>query len=171
MNNYLEKIPDEDVLRVLVMIVRGHLKDEPRLRYLSTELKQSLATEVGSDYKSLSATEGDVARSALKLLSIDPHIAKHIQALSESPPENFLITDRYMAKHGKMPSEAPLQEFVVSETIMVSALALAVLQIKGYVSYDKKNGFQFKLEKKTASDLVLKSFIEKFLSFISKQGK
>jgi hypothetical protein len=88
-------------------------------------------------------SEGDVAREALRLLSQNTETAARLGQLEAAAAPMFVDP---------------------ATLIMTSALALSVLQVAGYVSYDKKNGWRFRMEKKPASDSVLLAFVNKVLA-------
>jgi hypothetical protein len=89
-------------------------------------------------------SEGDIAREALKLLSQNDQTAARLAELEAAP--------------------APKQFVDPVTMVMTGALALSILQLAGYVSYDKSSGWRFRVEKKAASDAVLLAFVRKVLA-------
>ena len=115
-----------------------------------TAWTQAVADSVARTFGNVSpaaapAREGDLARAALLVLAEDPRHAEAIRALVSGP-------------------EA--KSFAVGEIAVLTA-ALVVLQTRAKFSRDKPGKFTLMVEKAATSDALLKTLVEKLLSFAS----
>jgi hypothetical protein len=92
------------------------------------------------------ASEGDIARLALQLLSDDPKYLPNISALMIGSN-----TQKFSPDWG---------------TISIVISALVILQTRYKIEKDKKGNISWVVEKKSAADALLKPLIEKLLSYL-----
>ena len=90
-------------------------------------------------------SDGELARDALLLLAEESEVRARLEYLEAVPS---------------------MRSFSVEPNALVltSALALAVLQLKGVISYDQDRGFQLKLEQRATAESLLGTFIAKVLA-------
>lgn len=146
----IEELSDQDAERVLHQYVRGATATAPTpvdaLPALSRAEVNALLADVAQAHTTPARVPSDaeLAREALRLLAQSPATASRLAQLR---------------------SAAALQVFTDPATLIVtSAVAFSVLQLAGFVSYDRESGWKLRVEKKAASDSVLLSFIAKVLA-------
>ena len=136
----VDELTDEQALTLLLRFLQGHVDDFPESP--SGEGVRGLLGAVvdrPTDDAVSASSDGELARDALSLLVEEPEFAARLDALHKTASPGFFLDPATL--------------------ILTSAAALVVLQLSGVVSYDQRNGWRFKLEKKPASDSVMKSFI------------
>lgn len=107
------------------------------------EVAGALAAVFGVSAPADIPSEGDAARAALQWLSEEPEYAGIIAAMIQGPkPESFTLD---------------------AGTVGVLVAAMVLLQTHVKFERDKKGNISVMVEKKAASDSLLKSFVEKLL--------
>jgi hypothetical protein len=146
----IDTLDDASALRLLGRYVTGTMEaasapgdaaPSPSTSELQVLLRE--AVPPGPMDAAREPSEGELAREALKLLSQDAEAARRLAQLHFAPAQMFVEPVTF---------------------VMTGAMALSVLQLAGYVSYDKVNGWRFRLEKKAASKSLLLAFVNKVLA-------
>lgn len=110
---------------------------------LTPEVARALADAVGESDDSPPATRGELARLTLLLLAEDPDRRREIEPMVRNRAAN-------------------LESYGAVAVVVVTTAALLALQIGGKVSYDKKNGWKLKVEKKAADSSLLAKIVGLF---------
>jgi len=136
----IETLSDQQAIEILSLVASA----QARRADTATDLTPDLDSSLGAELRISPSPSGDadLAREALQLLAEDPETAKAIEALAKS--------------------DRP-QRFLGGPEIAVATAALIALQTRIKIQRDKKGRWQFELDKKAASDGLLKSLASKIL--------
>ena len=138
----IASLDDATARRLLATIARAQAN--PAETTLTPELRHALQGFMPDLAATVSVSEGDLARATLLLLADDPQQQPILAALIEGP--------------------APTQ-FGVLETAAVVTAVLLVLQTHVKFERDKDGHWSLKIEKKPTDNSLLKSLVQKLLSF------
>ena len=145
----IDRLSDDRAIEILQTVARAQAKRAGVTPGTAPSLAPSLAAEL--HISATPAPDGDLAREALQLLAEDPETSHAIEALANSPrPEWPVGVDR-----------SPYR-FLGGPEIALAAAVLIALQTRIKIQY-KKGRWQFDLDKKAASDGLLKSLASKLL--------
>ncbi len=147
MKEKIAELEDKHAVQILTAIAKsgsgtGELETE-----WSPEISRVLEAEFGESPSAGNASAGDTARQALLLLSEIPEYQTPLAALVNGPK-----TERF----GIDP---------VTTAAVVTA-ALVILQTHVKFERDKKGKWSLKVERKAASDSLLKPLVQKLLSLM-----
>jgi hypothetical protein len=109
----------------------------------SPDLGRALAEALAVAPPEEPATEGDIARLALRLLAEDPSERAALVALAAAPPP---------------------ERFDPATTLAVAAAALVVLQTHVRFARDKAGRWTLTVEKKPTTEALLKPLVQKLLT-------
>lgn len=138
---------DTTAIRILKTIAQSRLrKSAPDLAPI-TELRAAIASAFGESPESPPTTAGDLARTALDLLSQDPAWSEHIHVLTLDPST---IIDRYEP----------------TVTIAVTTAALLVLQSRIKFKAGAGHSWSIEIEKKAADNSTLKLLAQRLLALL-----
>jgi hypothetical protein len=145
MEEKIAALDDITAMQILDVVAKAIFMTEDYETELTPEMKQELEAELDISAQETSASEGDIAREALILLSKDPETRKSITALIEKPPP-----DRFG---------------IVTSVALVTA---ALLALQTHVRFERTETGKIKvfIEKKPTSESLLKPLVQKVLSFV-----
>ncbi len=135
----INHLSDDRAIEILQTVARYQAKRAGVTTKTAPGLAASLAAEL--HISATPAADGELAREALQLLAEDPETSRAIEALSNSPRP---------------------QRFLGGPEIALAAAILIALQTRIKIQY-KKGRWQFDLDKKAATDSLLKSLASKLL--------
>jgi hypothetical protein len=136
---------DADAIRILDAVSKSLPRADEKKPAWSTELAGALEREFNGA-PAVAASEGEVAREALRVLALDPSYQEPIAALASGPaPERFV-------------------EPVTGTAVVV--LALMALQTHVKIKRDDKGQWSFLVEKPSASPELLKSLAGQLLGLM-----
>jgi hypothetical protein len=141
---------DENSISILKSIAQARLGPEADELPLTPELRSALAAAFGSA-EPAPASEGELARAALDLLRQDPAFAEPIQM---------------MASHAGEP--ASRQRYLEPVTIALTTAALLALQTHVKFKRDHTGKWSLEMDKKSSSDAVVKTLVQRLLPFLGK---
>lgn len=145
----MKKLDDAAAIHTLKTIAQARLQPaEPELN-ATPELREALAASFGGSAER-PASEGDLARAALDVLSEDPEFAEPI---------------RMMSQQGSAAQTRYGDPFT---PIALTTAALLVLQTRIKFKRDSKGKWSIEVEKKATESSALKLLVERFLSLIGK---
>lgn len=146
MRRMIETLDDTTVKGILARVAAS-LEQKEAVTEWSPEMGQALRDAFGAPSQTTPVSEGELARQALALLAEDPAYRELIRALIEGPaPERFGLE--------------------ITAIAMVPVVLL-VLQTHVRFKRDKAGKWEILIEKKPTQTALLKSLIEKLLSWIS----
>jgi len=137
---------DQISISVLKTIAQARLRSEAGELPPTAELRSALATAFDSPAPA-PASEGDLARAALDLLREDPTFSGPIQVMTK---------------------QAVDQRYIEPLTIGLATAALLALQTRVKFKMDSNHKWSIEVDKKAASDPVLKFLVQRLLPFLGK---
>jgi hypothetical protein len=142
----------DDELSISILKTFAQVRLGPATRQLPTtaELRAVLATAFGGN-DLISATEGELARSALDVLRQDPALAELIQMTSI-----------------QIKSMASPRRYFEPATITLVAAAILALQTRVKFKLDHNHKWSIEFDKGSLSDGALKLLVERLLLFLEK---
>jgi hypothetical protein len=149
MHNLISSLDDSKACQILSQIARARAHVETKTFQLTPDLRAALASAFGVSAQPLSVSEGDIARQALLLLAEDVDTRRAIETMSTNLPETATQYDGGL-------------------TVAIGAAAFLVLQTYVHVERDKEGKWTVKLEKKPASEAILKALAAKIVAFVPK---
>jgi hypothetical protein len=149
MNTPIDHLDDTRALQLLTAMVRPRLRAGGVHTELPPDLRHALATQFIPGVAAEPASEGDLARQALRLLADDPAHRAALQAMLEHPPP---------------------EHFGPGESVALIAAALVVLQTHMRIERLPNGKWSLLVEKKPTSEGLLKSLVQKLLALTSTPG-
>ena len=147
MDGIVDSLSDERARRILGRIARARLHQGGQAIALDRELVRALAEEFTVAPGGVAASEGEVAREALRVLSEEPGTAEAIATMAENLPGRG-------------------EKFVEPETIALATAAILVLQT--HVRIEFKDGrWSFLGERKAAKDSLVRPLVEKLVGLFT----
>src|SRR5262249_53331831 len=147
MNTY--PLDDNSAIGILRTIAAGPLKaTTTRPTPGPQQTLETLNVAFGPPLSATVATEGDLARAALAVLSEDPQYAEPIQIMSGA---NALSDPKHFA--------------IDPASIAVTAAALLALQTRIKWKRDAEGKWTFEIEKKASGDGTVKLLVERLLAY------
>jgi hypothetical protein len=138
----MKPLTDATAIQILKTIAKTQLHQEHPNLTQTPALQAALAATFGTP-PPIPTTEGDLARAALDLLAQDPAFTNPIQTMAQHPsPERYL-------DHA---------------TITLTTAALLVLMTRIKAKLDNTGKWSIEIDKKAASDSLLKLLVQRFLS-------
>jgi hypothetical protein len=136
-------LDDATARRILTTVARARLRGGATPPEPTPDLGRALAEALAVAPPEETASEGDVARLALRLLAEDPSTRQAIVALASAP--------------------AP-ESFDAAATLAVTAAVLLVLQTHVRFARDKAGKWTLTVEKTPTTEALLKPLVQKLLS-------
>jgi hypothetical protein len=136
-------LSDATTRRVLATVARARLHGGATPLELTPDLGRALAEALDIAPPHEPASEGDVARLALRLLAEDPVQRQTILTLASEPPR---------------------ERFDFTATLAVAAAVLLVLQTHLRFARDKDGKWTLTVEKEPTTETLLKPLVQKLLS-------
>lgn len=146
----IRELDDRTAARLLSVIANSRVQEGGVETEISPDMAEALRAEFGVDAPPAAIVPGDLARDALLLLAWDPAYERVLMGLLTGPETKTFGVDPVTAA-------------------AVITGALVVLQTHVRIERDKKGKWSFLMEKKAASDGVLKAVVGK-LGGIFKPG-
>lgn len=139
-----DTLSDAKAVEILSTVVKGQRLAEAAPAVSVADVQSALNKTFGTPGQGKAPTTGDMARQALRVLSLDPDTKAAIEALAQGPvPEAFGLAANMTAA-------------------VVVTLCLAVLSTHVRYEKDKDGQASFLIEKNALSDATLKAFMEMF---------
>jgi hypothetical protein len=143
----ISALDDKTAIHILQIISKSLMRSGTFETSGTPDMADALQSAFDVSKPAEKASEGDIARLALQLLSDDPKYLPNISALmTGSNTQKFLSPDL--------------------GTISIVIGALVILQTRYKIEKDKKGNISWVVEKKSAADGILKPLIEKLLSYL-----
>lgn len=139
----IQNLDDNSASHILAAIVRSRAAAAPAW---GPRLTQALAQEFQVTAEADSVSDGDLARQALLVLAEDPETRRAIDAMAVNQ------------------ARSP-QKFDFGATLAMTTLVLVVLQTHVEFDCDSTEKWSLKIKKKSASDALLKTLVQKLISF------
>jgi hypothetical protein len=142
------QLEGEQLRSILDAVVRGRCGTAEMAApaaALCAELASAFEIE---SYPSALVTEEELARQALLVLAEDPETAAAIEALAAKPSERR-------------------ERFDLGLTLAAATAAVAALQTRVQVERGKDGRWSVRVDKKAASDALVKGLVQKLLAWIS----
>jgi hypothetical protein len=148
MEEVIRNLDGATAVRVLTAFAQARLRAGGYETQLTPDVRQALQQELAGPAPTAgSASEADLARQALLVLADDPQNRKVLTALIEGPPT---------------------EKMGVVTTVVVITAALVVLQTRVVFERSKDGKVTLKVVKPTMKDALLKDFMGKLLSYVSR---
>ncbi len=145
----IRELDDRTAGQMLAVIARTRMREGDFETELSPEMAEALQEEFNVQAEAGGVTAEDLAREALLLLARDPEHQKMLMDLLIGPEQKSFGVDPVTAA-------------------AVITGALVVLQTHVRIERDKKGKWSFLMEKKSASDGILKAVVGKLASLMAK---
>ncbi len=139
----IASLDDQTAIGILTTIARSLMRSENYETAGTPEMADALKSVFSVSDPSENASEGDTARAALQLLATDPQYAQRISVMANGPDSKQFAID--------------------AGSVAVAAAAIVLLQTHVRFERDKKGKVSVLIEKKSASDSLLKALVEKLL--------
>ena len=143
-------LDDASAILILKKIVRTNFTDKECEVQDTPGLRDALAAAFGSSAVP-TASEGDLARAALELLSDDPRFAESIEIAILDPDA---------------PLSSSPERYLDGSSITLATAALLVLSTRVKFKIDNSGKWSFEIEKKSAGDGVVRVLVERLLSVL-----
>jgi hypothetical protein len=142
----LQKLDDLTAQSILKVIARSRSDTGPEKVDWTADLRQALASEFDAKPVTTQVSEGELARQALLVLAEDPDTRIAIETMAAQPQS--------------------LQKFDFGASIALTAAVLIVLQT--HIRFERGTDGKYNLlvEKKPTSDALLRSLVQKLVSYI-----
>jgi len=138
----MKPLTDTTAIHILKTIAKTQLHPEHPNLAQTPALRAALAATFGTPPPT-PITEGDLARAALDFLAQDPAFTNPIQTMAQHPPP-----ERYLDR----------------ATITLTTAALLVLMTRIKAKLDNTGKWSIEIDKKAASDSLLKLLVQRCLS-------
>ena len=145
----IKQLNDKTAVHILNIIAKSRMQTEDVETEASAELVQALQSEFAVEPAEDEAAPGDLARDTLLLLADDPAFKDPLMNMLTGPQAKGFGVDPIVA------------------TAVITA-ALVILQTRVKIEYDKKGKWSFLVERKAASDSLLKSVVQKIGGLMSR---
>jgi hypothetical protein len=144
-------IDDDHAIHILKVIADGRLKNpSDELLLFDLDVQAALAKAFGKSSQS-ETSRGELARSALDLLTEDPAFAEPIHLMAMQPI-----------------SVATRHRYLDVSTIAITTAVLLVLQTRIKFKLDDNGKWSVEIHKKAASDAILKLVVQRLLATVDK---
>ncbi len=144
-------IPDQTAIRILKTIAQRQLAPVAATTYPPDSFTPVALREAFPTLIPIPASEGDLARAALDLLSEDPRFADPIRIMA-AQPESSPGAERYLEP----------------TTIALTTAVLLALQTRVKFKASEGGKWSIELDKKSTADSTLNSLVQRLLSYLPK---
>jgi hypothetical protein len=145
----IAQLSDADARRLLVTFTRPLDQDPARTTTPDAALVQALTATFGAPATTVPPDEGDLARTALRLLAADPATEPRLTALLDGPRA---------------------ERFIEPSSIAITTAVLLALQLHVRIERTKDGQWKLLIEKPSMSGTVLKPLVDKLVAFFSRGG-
>jgi hypothetical protein len=145
----IAQLSDADARRLLLSLTRPLAEDPARTTTPDAALVLALTTAFGAPAITAPPDEGDLARTALRLLAADPATAPRLTALLDGPRA---------------------ERFIDPNTIAITTAVLLALQLHVRIERTKDGQWKLLIEKPSMSGAALKPLVDKLVAFLSRGG-
>ena len=147
MDEIIDSLSDEGARRILETIAQARIRAGGQAIALDHDLARALTEEFTVAPGGAAASEGEVAREALRVLAEEPGTAEAIATMAEHLPEGG-------------------EKFVEPGTIALATAVIIALQT--HVRIEFKDGkWSFLSERKAAKDSLVRPLVEKLVGLFS----
>ena len=148
MTDWIDEMDDATAIRVLKVSAAARIPAGEGPPEVTAEVREALAAYAAPAGEA--ASEGELARVAVRLLADDPDQAEALHALAAGPAPEAMVG--------------------VAATIALAAAVLLVLQAHVEFERDTQGRWRLKIVKKPTSESLLKPIIGKLLGLIGLGG-